>query len=597
MGKRVLTFAAAAVLAFIVCVPAGASGARETTNINAQNYLTWDASPVSSYLFSGPDGHLTRVERPGTEPWAIVEEYDSEYRLIKRLEVPLELPFWGGFFAGEEYNFFVFGQSNPVESDSVEVIRVVKYSKGWERLGQASLKGANTSRPFAYGSLRMAESGGMLYIRTCHQMYSGGTGVNAPANMTVAVRESDMAVTDSAHLVADVGCGYVSRSFNQFILTDSAGRIVALDQGDKHPIRAAAISIFSAPAGSEDITSGSVTTVPVLSYPLGESDQVTGASFGGFGETEAAYITAYNYDGMGDSTVNADRSVYVAAIDKQTLAVTTQAVSTPGASTPQLACGEDGGFVIWNTCDEDGTLTDTLQYVRFDATGKPGEVMTARAPLSDCAPLLLDGMAVWYVTDGSAPVFYELSEDGVSSVPAGLVFSDVGTDSEYFEAVMWASENGIVSGNADGTFDTAGSVNRGMMARILWNAACTPEVDITKPPFSDVDPDAWYAGAVAWCAEKGIISGVGDDHFNPLGSCDRRSVVTLLWNYMDKPEPAISKNPFSDVSENAYYKAILWAAGEGMITPDENGRFSPASPCTRGELVRLVYEMIRGQQP
>ena len=109
---------------------------------------------------------------------------------------------------------------------------MVKYSKDWQRLGQASLYGANTTVPFDAGSLRMDEYGGYLYIRTCHEMYTNSDGLNHQANLTMAVRQSDMSVTDSYYEVMNTDYGYVSHSFNQFILVDEQGRIVTLDHGD-----------------------------------------------------------------------------------------------------------------------------------------------------------------------------------------------------------------------------------------------------------------------------------------------------------------------------------------------------------------------------
>ena len=66
----------------------------------------------------------------------MAEDYSPDFQYLSGRTIPMELSRWGGFFAGADYNFFVFGQENPSESDSTEVIRVVKYSKDWQRLGQ-----------------------------------------------------------------------------------------------------------------------------------------------------------------------------------------------------------------------------------------------------------------------------------------------------------------------------------------------------------------------------------------------------------------------------------------------------------------------------
>ena len=146
-----------------------ADGPEQSVNRNGQDYLISD-NPVKSHLFANEDGGLTRVEYTGGK--IVVEDYDSAFRFLSGQEIPIELDIWGGFFAGETYNFFVFGQMNEEESNEKEVIRIVKYSKDWRRLGQASLFGANTAEPFHASSLRFSEYDGELYIRTGHLMFA-----------------------------------------------------------------------------------------------------------------------------------------------------------------------------------------------------------------------------------------------------------------------------------------------------------------------------------------------------------------------------------------------------------------------------------------
>lgn len=133
-----------------------------TKNIGKHNYgyYGYGTVPVRSYLFENEQGGLTRVEYDGSG--IIVEDYSDSFEYLTSHSVPMELSLWGGFFAGENSNFFVFGQYNDGESDSVEVVRVVKYSKDWQRQSQYSLYGANTKNPFHAGSLACAEAGGKL---------------------------------------------------------------------------------------------------------------------------------------------------------------------------------------------------------------------------------------------------------------------------------------------------------------------------------------------------------------------------------------------------------------------------------------------------
>ena len=123
-----------------------------TDNKGDNSYASYCAKTMKSYLYSRRDGGYTRVESLGDK--IAVEVYDKDFQLLTSDTVPMELSIFGGFYAGDGYNFLIFGQENPEESNQKEVIRVVKYSKDWKRLDQASLKGANTTIPFCAGSLR-----------------------------------------------------------------------------------------------------------------------------------------------------------------------------------------------------------------------------------------------------------------------------------------------------------------------------------------------------------------------------------------------------------------------------------------------------------
>ena len=415
MKKRVMAlFLTWAVALSLVTLPAAAAGSSPvvSNNRNDQDYSVW-STPVRSYLMENEAGGLTRVEYTGGQ--VVVEDYSSDFVFQSGRTIPMELTIWGGFFAGADYNFFVFGQKNPTESDSTEVIRVVKYSKDWQRLGQASLYGANTTVPFDAGSLRMDEYGGYLYLRTSHEMYTSDDGLNHQANLTMAVRQSDMTVTDSYYEVMNTSYGYVSHSFNQFILVDQQGRIVTLDHGDAYP-RAMTFMRYYADAGSGKFSGSgygawcSVGLQRTFAGAVGAN--TTGASVGGLAETSSCYMMAYNYDGEAGT---GPRNVYLQAMDIATgKGKDYQITQSGGSTTPVLApTGLDGGYLLWNG-KEGYTVSDTLYYLAYGADGVPGKTQTAQAPLSDCQPIPYRGGVVWYVTDNSAPVFYTLDSSGVS---------------------------------------------------------------------------------------------------------------------------------------------------------------------------------------
>ncbi len=416
---RTLTLALCLALA-LTLAPAGRAAAAQpvkSRNINAQDYSRW-SSTVNSYLYENPQGGLTRVEYTGGQ--IVVEDYDSAFQFQSGRTIPMELTTWGGFFAGQDYNFFVFGQNNPRQDDSVEVIRVVKYSKDWQRLGQASLNGANTTVPFDAGSLRCAEYGGYLYIRTCHEMYKSDDGYNHQSNLTMAVRQDDMTVTDSYYGVLNSAFGFISHSFNQFILVDQTGLIVAIDHGDAYP-RGVSFNRYYSNASTGKF-SGSNQYDPWCSYGSimdfagQEGDNTTGANIGGLAETTDCYIFAYCYDRAG--TDRGGRYPFYHYMDKATGKSWSVLLSqTPGVTNPVLApMGLEGGYELWN--GKDGyAANDTLYYISYNAQGQPSQIQTAKGSLSDCQPIAYNGKAVWYTTDNSTPVFYALDSSGVTAIP------------------------------------------------------------------------------------------------------------------------------------------------------------------------------------
>ena len=390
-----------------------------TNNRNDQGYMygRW-ARTVNSYLVENDDGTYTRVEYTGYD--VSVELYDREMVFVEGRSIAAELPIFGGFYAGEDSNFLIFGQNDPNEDDDVEVIRVVRYTKDWERVDAASLRGANTTVPFDAGSLRCAEYEGYLYIRTAHERYSSSDGYNHQANLTMNVRIGDMTVTDAFYDVMNISYGYVSHSFNQFIAVDD-GTLVAVDHGDAYP-RSVVLIKYSARAGQDRfLVSGDdgkyVEAVDVLPIAGEIGDNDTGVAVGGFEFSDTAYLVAGNtvsqgagYDPYGQ------RNIFVTATSKRDFSENGTKIHyltsyTEGdevaLSVPQFVKVEDDRFlVLWTESDGDG---ERLCYVYVDGTGSAvSQIYRAKGSLSDCKPIVSDGKALWYVTNGDHLTFFAI---------------------------------------------------------------------------------------------------------------------------------------------------------------------------------------------
>ena len=163
-----------------------------------------------------------------------VTTLNSSYQILSQKNITRELSMVGSVYSGENNNFIVYGQTNADEDDSLEVIRVVKYSKTWDRISACSINDINTVSPFYSGDCRLEEVNGSLIIHTAHLMYKHSDGVNHQANLTIEIDESSMELKYTKDFIANFSMGYVSHSFNQFIKADNEN-IYTVDLGDAYP--------------------------------------------------------------------------------------------------------------------------------------------------------------------------------------------------------------------------------------------------------------------------------------------------------------------------------------------------------------------------
>lgn len=172
-------------------------------------------------------------------------------------------------------------------------------------------------------------------------------------------------------------------------------------------------------------------------------------------------------------------------------------------------------------------------------------------------------------------------------------FVDVFANDYYYDAVLWAVENGITNGTSATTFSPSNPCTRAQMATFLWRAAGSPEPVGSTNPFVDVSADAYYAKAVQWAYEQGITGGTSATTFSPDETCTRGQMATFLWR--DAGSPAVSGEgaPFVDVSNDAYHAtAVDWAYEESITGGTSATSYSPNDPCTRGQMVTFLYRYL-----
>ena len=461
MKKRMLSIVLSGAMAVSTAVSAGSFSAFAVaqcvaysgSNVNAQDYVQW-SDTVKSYLTVCDNGNYMRVQSGAIEGKLLVEYYSSDFEPLSTKLIDNELPIFGAFYDSGNNYYVLSGQENPKQNDSLEVFRITKYDKNWNKIKSCGLYGANTTVPFDAGSARMTHSGDHLLVRTCHEMYKSSDGNNHQSNVTIEVDMPSMTITDSYTGVMNVEYGYVSHSFNQFIKTDGT-HIVALDHGDAHPRSAVLVKYNS------DFTTGKFFpsyyekggNIDVVTYPEYTSGHYnyTGAAIGGFDVSSSSYIVAQSTVDLDYINTSKTRNVYVSAVSKDLSTnklnkITSYAEGTDSASAPQLVKINNNSFLLlW--------ARDTkVSCVKLNADGTVnGSIHTFDGSLSDCQPVIKNGRAVWYVYDKNNVTFNSLNLSNLDDIKT----VDVKTGHDY--ETKYASKT---DGTVTQTCKSCGYVNK-----------------------------------------------------------------------------------------------------------------------------------------
>lgn len=168
-------------------------------------------------------------------------------------------------------------------------------------------------------------------------------------------------------------------------------------------------------------------------------------------------------------------------------------------------------------------------------------------------------------------------------------FTDVPATAYYADAVKWAVKNGVTSGTSATTFSPQNVCSRAQLVTFLWRASGSPRSANTRHPFSDISSNTYYYDAILWAVENGITSGTSSTTFSPDSPVNRGQAVTFLYRTAGSPA-AKGTNPFADVENSAYYaNAALWAAEQEITIGTSATTFSQSDSCTRAQTVTFLY--------
>ena len=539
------------------------------TNIEYQNYRcgTWDyfnysANPIESYIVNTDDNYLMTFQ-PGKDGNYIASYYSSDYKLVKTRTIKKELDKFGGFYNGSDGYYIISGQNNPDESEAVECFRITKYDKNWNRLSSDGLYNCNTISPFSFGSLRVAENGNYLVIRTCHLMYKSSDGLNHQANVTIEYSKQTSEITRSFAKVEFSGYGYASHSFNQFIIADG-NNFSALDHGDAYP-RSIVLTKCNSSSGYPYCKQ-----IPVISFSGQIGANYTGATVGGFECSDSSYLIA----GSSEEDPGADnditqRNIFIAAVSKSNNRVKTNYLTdnfskAMTSTTPQLVKINDNRFVlIWTTIPytiNEMKYTGEINYAELDGNGNvTGDIHKATGYISDCHPIVKDGKAVWYVYNGARIIFYTLDPD-----------------------TMEVKQNAVVDPTGITLSKTAVTINKGSKSTIAATIAPVEATDKTVTWTSSDKSIATVSNGTITAQSAGKATITAKTFNGKTASCTVTVVINPTKINLSKTTLSIQKGSTAALTASVLPadstdKTVTWTTSNSKVAAVSGGKVTAVS--------------------
>ena len=201
--------------------------------------------------------------------------------------------------------------------------------------------------------------------------------------------------------------------------------------------------------------------------------------------------------------------------------------------------------------------------------------------------LLSSLMAAAMLLTGAPSAFAAVSDTG---------FADVAANAWYADAVEYVRDNGLMSGTSTTTFSPDGTMTRAMLATTLYREAGSPAVT-GADTFSDTQAGAWYEDAVLWASQEGVVSGYGNGLFGTNDPVSREQIATILWRYVGSPSTSAGQDFTDETAISAYASAAVdWARANGIVNGMEGNRFAPQLSATRAQVATILRNYLTMDQ-
>lgn len=391
------------------------------------SYYPAYGSLENSYLINNGNNTKSLLEANEFQKIINIETYNDSDEQISKKEVAFELPLFGAFYSGLQYNYIAYGQENKEENNTKEVIRIVKYDKSFNRIDSVSLSGGETFTviPFDAGHPSMCENGNELVLHTSRERYTTSDGLNHQSQLTVIVDTATMSVTN---YTGEWQTNHVSHSFSQYVRFDGNDHVL-IDHGDGYPRSI----VLNKEMGSHYLEKN-------LFEIVGETgENYTGVSLGGFEVSSSSYIAAINsYEQSSSSYLeyiknqrdggDLNRDIILCVLPKNNFQEANQITlakyigTNQKGSIPKLVKISDSKLmVLWQEFNikelypgfTNSEIAD-LKYVIIDSNGVPASAIQSVSgyKLSTSSPIIIGDDVVWCTHENDVKKFYTIPLSG-----------------------------------------------------------------------------------------------------------------------------------------------------------------------------------------
>lgn len=339
----------------------------------------------TSFISSNSQGYQIVVYKDKV----YIEQYDKLWNKLWDKIIELELPLWGGYYCGSDYNFIVCGQrrDNNVDNGG-EVYRIIKYDKNFNKIDACSLNSNETYTitPFNSGEVSIDENENDLIIYTSRLRLDGHQ-----SNIKIILDKNNMTLKDKRGILSfpDV---HVSHSFRQIVKYDNENPVF-VDLCDAYPER----SIY---------LQSSYVNISMLDIEGEVGDNVTGADLTGIGISDSTYIVTGTY------LFNGVNNVFISYVDKNKTEgegqwLTFNNIYNSDVSySPRIVKVSDNRFVVmWGNAN-------SVSYIIIDkyTNSVSGLKKVAGSVITDCEPIYADGKIMWITYANGKMIVNEISD-------------------------------------------------------------------------------------------------------------------------------------------------------------------------------------------